>query len=172
MVGLRAGLNGRKISYHRDSTPDRPARSQSLYRLSYPAHCLNTVTELNYVADPMEQSPCVGTIISAASARDSRNLLNPNVQFPVRKSPPPGPVVSQINPVHVPPPFPLPNPISLKDPLYYSPPIYAQVFQVVCLPQVSSRKRCIHLVSPLCVPHVSANSLLKFHPHFSSKPRA
>jgi len=23
---------------HRDSTPDRPARSQSLYRLSYPAH--------------------------------------------------------------------------------------------------------------------------------------
>jgi hypothetical protein len=28
----------RKISPHRDSTPDRPARSQSLYRLRYPAH--------------------------------------------------------------------------------------------------------------------------------------
>ena len=26
---------------HRDSIPDRPARSQSLYRLSYPAHTLN-----------------------------------------------------------------------------------------------------------------------------------
>jgi hypothetical protein len=32
-MGPRAGLDGRKISI-----PDRPARSQSLYRLSYPAH--------------------------------------------------------------------------------------------------------------------------------------
>jgi len=32
-VGPRAGLDGRKISSHRDSIPDRPARSQSLYRL-------------------------------------------------------------------------------------------------------------------------------------------
>ena len=37
-MGPRAGLDGRKISSHRDSIPDRPARSQSLYRLSYPAH--------------------------------------------------------------------------------------------------------------------------------------
>ena len=29
---------GGKSRPHRDSTPDRPARSQSLYRLSYPAH--------------------------------------------------------------------------------------------------------------------------------------
>jgi hypothetical protein len=29
---------GRKSCPHRDSIPDRPARSQSLYRLSYPAH--------------------------------------------------------------------------------------------------------------------------------------
>jgi len=38
-VGPRAGL-GRcgKSRPHRDSTPDRPARSQTLYRLSYPAH--------------------------------------------------------------------------------------------------------------------------------------
>ena len=35
-VGPRVGLDGRKISTpHRDSIPDRPARSQSLYRLSY-----------------------------------------------------------------------------------------------------------------------------------------
>jgi len=33
-VGPKAGLDGRKIS----SIPDRPARSQSLYRLSYSAH--------------------------------------------------------------------------------------------------------------------------------------
>jgi len=30
---------GGKSRPHRDSTPDRPARSQSLFRLSYPAHC-------------------------------------------------------------------------------------------------------------------------------------
>jgi len=29
---------GGKARLHRDSIPDRPARSQSLYRLSYPAH--------------------------------------------------------------------------------------------------------------------------------------
>ena len=31
---------GGKSRPHRDSIPDRPARSQSLYRLSYPAHVL------------------------------------------------------------------------------------------------------------------------------------
>ena len=35
-VGPRAGLDGRKyLIPHRDSIPDCPARSQSLYRLSY-----------------------------------------------------------------------------------------------------------------------------------------
>ena len=34
-MGPRAGLDGRKISPHRDSIPDRPSRIQSLYRLSY-----------------------------------------------------------------------------------------------------------------------------------------
>ena len=37
-MGPRAGLDGRKISSNRDSIPDRQARSQSLYRLSYSAH--------------------------------------------------------------------------------------------------------------------------------------
>ena len=37
-VGPRAGLKGGKSRPHRDSIPDRPARSQSLYRLSYRAH--------------------------------------------------------------------------------------------------------------------------------------
>jgi len=40
---------GRKSHPHRDSIPDRPARSQSLYRLSYPAH--NEI----YVASPTYQ---------------------------------------------------------------------------------------------------------------------
>ena len=37
-MGSRAGLDGRKTHPHRDSIPDRPDRSQSLYRLNYPAH--------------------------------------------------------------------------------------------------------------------------------------
>ena len=38
-MGPRAGLDRcGKSGPHRDSVPDCPARSQSLYRLSYPAH--------------------------------------------------------------------------------------------------------------------------------------
>ena len=37
-MGPRAGLDGRKMSSPQVSIPDRPARSQSLYRLSYPVH--------------------------------------------------------------------------------------------------------------------------------------
>ena len=39
-AGWAPGLvwKGRKSRSHRVSIPDRPARSQSLYRLSYPAH--------------------------------------------------------------------------------------------------------------------------------------
>ena len=38
---------GGKSRPHRDSIPDRPARSQSLYRLSYPAHILRYVPGCN-----------------------------------------------------------------------------------------------------------------------------
>ena len=38
---------GGKSRPHRDSIPDRPALSQSLYRLSYPAHNTNTNTNTN-----------------------------------------------------------------------------------------------------------------------------
>ena len=46
---------------HRDSFPDRPARSQSLYRLSYPAHfSLLIFSHLNYhVFRLSEQTWCV-----------------------------------------------------------------------------------------------------------------
>jgi hypothetical protein len=41
-VGPRAGLDRRKISPPTGiRSPERPARSQSLYRLSYPSHNLN-----------------------------------------------------------------------------------------------------------------------------------
>jgi len=37
-MGPRAGLDGEKSRSTNSLSPDRPARSQSLYRLSYPAH--------------------------------------------------------------------------------------------------------------------------------------
>ena len=37
---------GRKSRLHRDSIPDRPDLSQSLYRLSYPAHMLHVGLEI------------------------------------------------------------------------------------------------------------------------------
>jgi len=39
---------GGKFRPHRDSIPDRPARSQSLYRLSYPAHYLLEISKENH----------------------------------------------------------------------------------------------------------------------------
>ena len=40
---------GGKSRAHRDSIPDRPARSQSLYRLSYPAHTYVCVCVCVYI---------------------------------------------------------------------------------------------------------------------------
>ena len=44
---------GGKSRPHRDSIPDRPARSQSLYRLSYPAHAVQYRTHIFTLWDPM-----------------------------------------------------------------------------------------------------------------------
>ena len=48
-LGGPQGRSGRteKSRPHRDSIPDRPARSQSLYRLSYPAHSYISVLSEN-----------------------------------------------------------------------------------------------------------------------------
>ena len=40
---------GGKSRPYRDSTPDRPARSQSLYRLSYPAHIIYIIYNNIYI---------------------------------------------------------------------------------------------------------------------------
>ena len=47
-VGPTARLDGRKISYPPASIPDRPARSQSLNRLSYPAHVYIFILSLSF----------------------------------------------------------------------------------------------------------------------------
>ena len=43
---------------HRDSIPDRPARSQSLYRLSYPGHPTNNIPVLYTSMRSDKQCPC------------------------------------------------------------------------------------------------------------------
>jgi hypothetical protein len=49
-VGLRAGLDRYgKSRLHRDSIPDRPAPSESLYRLRYPAHNIIIIPCINYI---------------------------------------------------------------------------------------------------------------------------
>ena len=40
---------GGKSRPHRDSIPDRPARSQSLYRLSYPAHAVDSTNGIIHI---------------------------------------------------------------------------------------------------------------------------
>ena len=45
---------GEESRPHRDSIPDRPARSQSLYRLSYRAHVIITI-KLTYNSRPIIQ---------------------------------------------------------------------------------------------------------------------
>jgi len=47
---------GGKSRPHRDSIPDRPARSHSLYRLSYPVHTLSLLIRINH------NVPCVEVV--------------------------------------------------------------------------------------------------------------
>ena len=71
---------GGKSRPHRDSIPDRPARSQSLYRLSYPAHCCNVYNEkltnnmlLNYVI-LAEKPPGIDTEVDSRSVGQGISL--------------------------------------------------------------------------------------------------
>ena len=54
---------GGKYRPHRDSIPDRPARSQSLYRLSYLAY-YSTITSTNSLPFGQRAWPDVTTVVS------------------------------------------------------------------------------------------------------------
>jgi hypothetical protein len=77
---------------------------------------------------------------SSASQEIPHILWNLKFHYCLDRCPPPGSILSQINPLH--PPISLPGNPSYSH--YYSP-IYAWVFQVVSFPQIPSQK---HIFSP------------------------
>jgi len=75
-VGPRAGLDGRKISPTPGSIPDCSARSQSLYRLSYPGHDnLSRHTRITIEA-PQKTTLNIGRKKSHISSTSTRDVIS------------------------------------------------------------------------------------------------
>jgi len=75
---------GGKSRPHRDSIPDRPARSQSLYRLSYPPHITYIIPTLVSWLKTRLQFPCTATgvthikTLNSCTADGSREVFVKN----------------------------------------------------------------------------------------------
>ena len=94
---------GGKPLPHRDSIPDRPARSQSPYRLSYPAHI---ETDITYLLTPWSRVLLEKVTGYAASQEIPRTLWNPKVHHRIHKCLPSIPILSQLHPGSTPSHFP------------------------------------------------------------------
>jgi len=71
---------GRKSRPYRDLIPDRPARSQSLYRLSYPTHKQPPVVDINYLShNKVEWGVFVKTVMNLHVAQKAENVTSPMI---------------------------------------------------------------------------------------------
>ena len=72
---------GRKSRPHRDSIPDRPARSQSLYRLSYPVYAwLNGLKKNTRKPSQDCRSAVRGSVRDTRTTKQGWQLLDSKVQ--------------------------------------------------------------------------------------------
>jgi len=99
---------------------------------------------LHVSTNSMKQGPSGKRSRFSAGQEISRILWNPNVHYRFHKSPPPVPILSQINADHSRIPL-------TEDPFEYYTPIYTWVLQVVSFHRVSPLKPCMYICSPPCV---------------------
>jgi len=98
-VGSRAGWTGAEnLAPTWIRSPDRPTRSQSLYRLRYPAHHIY-IYLLTYL--PMVHSPSEANWFEA-SQEIPRISRNSKVHYRTHKRPPTVSILGQPNPVYKP----------------------------------------------------------------------
>jgi len=128
----------------------QPCKWSSLRKNFHQIKKCTRADALNYLlTHSMEQSPSWEANWFSASQEIPRILWNPKVHYRIHKCPPPGRILSQIDPVHS-------NHIPLPQDSFNIP--YTWVSQVVSFPQVSPPKPCTRFSSTPYVLHVPSIS--------------